>query len=363
MTTPPVPPGQVPGGAPSGPPDGQPVGGGQAPAGQPTPYGQPPLGQPAPYGQPPVGPAAPYGQPQLGQPAPYGPAGAYGGAPTPAPSNTLAIWGLVTAFFVAPVGLILSILGLKKSKEIGSGRGLAIGGIVVSSLAILTGIITTIALVVFGNSVSDDLDDASDDLASALASISAEADAPVEPAPADETTPADDPAALPSDIQTVAVVEGSPATFAASEGTVTIDQLPAGLWTDAGSPGIYTSSDYTAMMVVQSIPASTGFAYSDIVTALNAAPDAFTGSMWTSYQTSSGSGELTTSAGPYLDQWGNLYFTASFAAGDSLGSSQVVFKFSADHSTYLAVTIADVGTGAGQAAVDASSAPILSVRW
>jgi len=104
-------------------------------------------------------------------------------------------------------------------------------------------------------------------------------------------------------------------------------------------------------------------AYTDIVDALNLGADEFTSSMWKGYATTSGSGEMTASTGPSLDQWGNLYFTASFAAGDKVGASQVVFRFSSDHPTYLVATLADLGAGAGQASVDGSSQAILSIRW
>jgi hypothetical protein len=53
-------------------------------------------------------------------------------------TNSLAVAALVMAFIVAPIGLVLGIAALaqiKKSKE--SGKGLAVGALVVSSLIIL----------------------------------------------------------------------------------------------------------------------------------------------------------------------------------------------------------------------------------
>jgi len=55
----------------------------------------------------------------------------------PQPSNTMAIIGFVLSFFMPIVGLILSIVGLSHSRRPEmreSGRGLAIGGIIVSSI-------------------------------------------------------------------------------------------------------------------------------------------------------------------------------------------------------------------------------------
>jgi len=64
----------------------------------------------------------------------------------PAQSNTLAIVGFVFAFLMPLVGLICSIIGLKKSKELNdNGKGLAIAGIIISVIEIL---IVIIAIVV-----------------------------------------------------------------------------------------------------------------------------------------------------------------------------------------------------------------------
>ena len=55
----------------------------------------------------------------------------------PAPAeqkNTLAIVGFILSFFVPLVGLILSIIGLRKSAKLnGSGKKLAIAGIIISA--------------------------------------------------------------------------------------------------------------------------------------------------------------------------------------------------------------------------------------
>lgn len=65
-------------------------------------------------------------------------------------SNSLAIIGFVLSFLVPIAGLILSILGLKKSKELnGNGRGFAIAGIIISSIYMLIGIFVVIIWIIF----------------------------------------------------------------------------------------------------------------------------------------------------------------------------------------------------------------------
>jgi len=78
-----------------------------------------------------------------------------GGAPAAVnPGTTLGIIGLilgVVGFFVVflgPVaGLIVSIIGLSKSKKAGQKNGLALAGIIVSSVAFIANIITAIVVV------------------------------------------------------------------------------------------------------------------------------------------------------------------------------------------------------------------------
>ena len=53
-------------------------------------------------------------------------------------SNNLALAGFIVAFFSPIVGLVLSIIGLRKARELnGLGRGHAIAGIVVSILNVV----------------------------------------------------------------------------------------------------------------------------------------------------------------------------------------------------------------------------------
>mgnify|MGYP001623620600 CR=1 FL=1 len=71
-----------------------------------------------------------YQQPQYQQP--------YQQQYTEKRSNSYAIAGFVLAFFFALLGLIFSIIGLRKVDECGgSGKGLAIAGIVLSILSMI----------------------------------------------------------------------------------------------------------------------------------------------------------------------------------------------------------------------------------
>ncbi|HEV2640500.1 MAG TPA: DUF4190 domain-containing protein [Actinocrinis sp.] len=108
------------------------------PNAQPGNYQSPYPGQPndsdapyaAPYGTYPQAPGG-YGYPQMQQPARNGMAIA---------ALTLGIIGLVTSFFLIGgalgiVGLILGIISLRTAKRTGAGRGMAIGGIITSAIA------------------------------------------------------------------------------------------------------------------------------------------------------------------------------------------------------------------------------------
>lgn len=143
-------------------PFGKPSGGGYGTPGQQNPsqpqYGQPAYGQnPPQYGQNP-GPtpygqnqgAAPYGSSYGQQPAGY-PAGGYPGqqGPRDNPGRTLGITGLILAFipFLNPIGLILSIVALVKSRRAGMGNGLAVAGIIVGALATIILVLVILLLV------------------------------------------------------------------------------------------------------------------------------------------------------------------------------------------------------------------------
>ncbi|MBR5950005.1 MAG: hypothetical protein IKZ87_01065 [Actinomycetaceae bacterium] len=82
--------------------------------------------------------------PQAPNVQPYAPYQAY---PQPKQTNGMAIAGLICAFLFTPAGLILSIIGLNKSKELnGEGRGMSIAGIIISAIGIVLGIIYIIAI-------------------------------------------------------------------------------------------------------------------------------------------------------------------------------------------------------------------------
>ena len=60
-------------------------------------------------------------------------------------TNTLAIVGFIFAFFVPIVGLICSILGLKRAGEYGGkGHGLALAGLIVSIVWMVIAVIVVI---------------------------------------------------------------------------------------------------------------------------------------------------------------------------------------------------------------------------
>src|SRR5690349_9287363 len=76
--------------------------------------------------------------------------------PPPAPprksTNGLAVAGFILAFLMAPIGLILSIVGLiQAGRRQQKGKGLAIGGVVVSLLSIIS---VTVAVVALGSAAS-----------------------------------------------------------------------------------------------------------------------------------------------------------------------------------------------------------------
>ncbi len=95
------------------------------------------------YGTPPsyVPPSDPgYGAPPNyapGYPPPNYPPN-YGYGPPPPPQQTgngAAIAGFILAFLLAPLGLVFSIIGLRKADKVGgTGRSLAIAGIIISAL-------------------------------------------------------------------------------------------------------------------------------------------------------------------------------------------------------------------------------------
>lgn len=72
-------------------------------------------------------------------------------------SNGMAIAGFVLSFFIPLLGLIFSILGLKRSKETNTGKGLSTAGIIISCI---TMVITIIMGIISFSAVSDTIDKA-----------------------------------------------------------------------------------------------------------------------------------------------------------------------------------------------------------
>ena len=64
------------------------------------------------------------------------------------PGKTLGIIGLIGAFLIPLVGLIISIIARGKSKAAGFKNGLATGGIIVSIVAMVIGVIVTLAIAI-----------------------------------------------------------------------------------------------------------------------------------------------------------------------------------------------------------------------
>lgn len=67
-------------------------------------------------------------------------------------SNGMAIAGFVLSFFIPLLGLIFSILGLKRSKETNNGKGLSTAGIIISCI---TMVITIIMGIISFSAVND----------------------------------------------------------------------------------------------------------------------------------------------------------------------------------------------------------------
>lgn len=72
-------------------------------------------------------------------------------------SNGMAIAGFVLSFFIPLLGLIFSIIGLKRSKETNNGKGLSTAGIIISCI---TMVITLIIGIISFSAVSDTIDKA-----------------------------------------------------------------------------------------------------------------------------------------------------------------------------------------------------------
>ena len=94
----------------------------------------------------------PYQTPQQQQVPPAPPGQVPPGMVAQQQSNAIAIIGLILSFLFWPAGLVCSIIGLKKAKELGgSGHGMALAGLIISSvfaiIALLVFVLTIIAAI------------------------------------------------------------------------------------------------------------------------------------------------------------------------------------------------------------------------
>lgn len=73
--------------------------------------------------------------------------GGGGTPPPPPPSNGMAVAGFICSFFMPLLGLIFSIIGINKAKNLaGKGHGWALAGIIISCVGILGKIIYFLAI-------------------------------------------------------------------------------------------------------------------------------------------------------------------------------------------------------------------------
>ena len=137
-------------------------------------YGSPVAGQ---YGQP------GYGTPdggQYGHPQQWQPQG----------TNTLAILGFVFAFVLAPVGIVLSALGLKQTKQRNEGgRGLALAGLILSIVFTVIGLLAIVLIAVAADDAADDLSGAASAPSAVQAPPTADDDLPLPSDPAGTPAP------------------------------------------------------------------------------------------------------------------------------------------------------------------------------
>ncbi len=160
-------------------------------------------------------------------------------APTSQPAPAKASNGLATAGFVlgllgflgsfiplinivgillGVVGAILAAIGLVKAKKVGTGKGLALTGLILGVLALIIGIVVNVA---FASAVSNSVDDVTVEVPANTTDDAAADDATSDAAAADDTAAADD--------ATVGTTRSNPAPLgsAVTDGdwTVTINSV------------------------------------------------------------------------------------------------------------------------------------------
>ncbi|CAN5242077.1 DUF4190 domain-containing protein [Frigoribacterium sp. UYMn621] len=99
-------------------------------------------------GQPPVTPPPPAAPDAYAASTPAAPAYAQ---PYPQagvnPGRTLGIVGFILAFFVSPAGIIVSAIGLVRSRRAGQKNGLALAGLILSIVFLILTIVLVVAVV------------------------------------------------------------------------------------------------------------------------------------------------------------------------------------------------------------------------
>lgn len=70
-------------------------------------------------------------------------------------SNGMATAGFILSFFIPLLGLIFSIMGLKKSKETSTGKGLSTAGIIISSITMFITLILLVVAVIAFNTIDE----------------------------------------------------------------------------------------------------------------------------------------------------------------------------------------------------------------
>ena len=113
--------------------------------------GRPPVTPPAPPA-PDAGTTAPVAPPApdanaASAPAYAASAPAYAQPAAVNPGRTLGIVGFILAFFVSPAGIIVSAIGLSKSRKSGNKNGLALAGLILSIVFLMIAIVVTVVLV------------------------------------------------------------------------------------------------------------------------------------------------------------------------------------------------------------------------
>ncbi|WP_251151271.1 DUF4190 domain-containing protein [Cellulosimicrobium sp. Marseille-Q4280] len=166
----------------------------------------------------------PSGPPAPGFPAPHAPGPQ--GAPPPAPGGErpiIVLLGLIFAFVVWPVGLVLSILGLREVKRTGApGRGMAKAGVILSSVFGALSILGLIASVVLPLLLGGAILDATEEQGSGTSTSSTQDGSAAEPGAGGQ--------------QDVVIADGMPAELQ-DQFTAFADQAVALVAGTDGSPG------------------------------------------------------------------------------------------------------------------------------